>query len=75
MWVLKSNMEDLTSSETGVKPEVYMYHHDPHISRRVVPYKYFFFRDPQSMIVNTQPKETKLSLQHFMAVYKSYTCM
>ena len=26
MWVLKSNMEDLTSSETGVKPEVYMYH-------------------------------------------------
>ena len=39
MWVLKSNMEDLTSSETGVKPEVYMYHHDPHISRRVVPYK------------------------------------
>ena len=26
MWVLKSNMEDLTGSETGVKPEVYMYH-------------------------------------------------
>ena len=26
LYALKSNMEDLTSSETGVKPEVYMYH-------------------------------------------------